>query len=106
MTNPLRLRAGRSVGRTLYQVNPDGTEEPIGMVDTPELAALIVTAVNAASDTPAAERLREQLAEYIRVCQAQHDRGRLAEKTRNTYTLHATNFVRWTEGTFHPGEGR
>lgn len=39
MTEPLRLRAGRSVGRTLYQVNPDGTEQLVGMVDTPELAA-------------------------------------------------------------------
>jgi hypothetical protein len=41
------LRAGRSVGRTLYECtasNPDGTL--VGMVDTPELAAEIVAAVN------------------------------------------------------------
>jgi hypothetical protein len=106
MTESLRLRAGRSVGRTLYQVSADGTEKLIGMVDTPELATLIITAVNSASDPAAGECLRDQLVEYLRVCQAQHDRGRLAEKTRKTYTLHATNFVRWTEGTFHPGEGR
>lgn len=46
---PLTLRVGRKQGRTLYQVEPDGTETLIGVVDTPELAAAIADAVNAAS---------------------------------------------------------
>jgi hypothetical protein len=44
---PGYLRAGRSVGRTLYEctrADQDGTL--VGMVDTPELAAEIVAAVN------------------------------------------------------------
>lgn len=47
---PLRLRAGTKVHRTLYRVNPDGTETLIGIVDTAELAAQIVAAVNEAAD--------------------------------------------------------
>jgi hypothetical protein len=45
--DPLRLRAGTKVGRTLYRINADGSEDFIGAVDTPELAAQIVEAVNA-----------------------------------------------------------
>lgn len=52
------LRVGRSVGRTLYRMLPDGSEELIGVVDTRELAGAIVAAVNAravpVSDTPPA----------------------------------------------------
>jgi hypothetical protein len=44
---PLRLRAGTKVHRTLYRVHDDGTEDLIGMVDTADLAAHIVAAVNA-----------------------------------------------------------
>jgi len=44
----LRLRTGRTAGRTLYRVNPDGTETLIGVVDTRELAQQIADAVNAA----------------------------------------------------------
>lgn len=47
---PLRLRAGRTVGRTLYRLLPGGGEELIGVVDTRELAARIVEAVNAHAD--------------------------------------------------------
>ena len=46
----MRLRQGRRVGRTLYhQQGPEPSEDDpiIGMVDTPELAATIVAAVNA-----------------------------------------------------------
>lgn len=49
-TGPLRLRVGRKVGRTLYRLNPDGSEDLIGVVDTRELAAEIVAAVNAVGD--------------------------------------------------------
>ena len=35
-------RVGRKVGRTIY----DATDKLIGMMDTPELAALVTTAVN------------------------------------------------------------
>lgn len=43
------LRQGRKVGRTLYQQMGDmaSDDDPIvGLVDTPELAAFIVEAVN------------------------------------------------------------
>jgi hypothetical protein len=41
------LRAGRSVGRTLYECSADDQDgQLVGMVDTPELAAEIVAAVN------------------------------------------------------------
>src|SRR5690625_988040 len=49
----MKLRQGRSVGRTLYhQQGPEPSEDDpiIGMVDTPELAATIVAAVNAQHD--------------------------------------------------------
>lgn len=49
----MRLRQGRRVGRTLYhQQGPEPSEDDpiIGMVDTPELAATIVAAVNAQHD--------------------------------------------------------
>lgn len=45
----VRLRVGRKVGRTLYIQSgeePSDDDQLIGMVDTPELAALIVAAVN------------------------------------------------------------
>lgn len=47
-------RVGRSVGRTIYrQVGPDATkaDELIGLMDTPELARMVVDAVNALSIT-------------------------------------------------------
>lgn len=46
----MTLRAGRKVGRTLYRINPDGSESLIGMVDTPDLAHAIVQAVNASPE--------------------------------------------------------
>jgi hypothetical protein len=49
---PLRLRTGRKVERTLYiQVGdqPSDDDRLIGMVDTPELAETIVRAVNDAA---------------------------------------------------------
>ena len=48
-----KLRQGRRVGRTLYhQQGPEPSEDDpiIGMVDTPELAATIVAAVNGQPD--------------------------------------------------------
>ena len=45
----VRLRAGRTVGRTLYRQlgsEPSDDDPIIGIVDTVELAALIVDAVN------------------------------------------------------------
>ena len=47
------LRQGRRVPRHLYHqqgAEPADTDPPVGMVDTPELAATIVSAVNAAHD--------------------------------------------------------
>lgn len=46
----MKLRQGRRVGRHLYHQQgpePADTDPPVGMVDTPELAATIVRAVNA-----------------------------------------------------------
>lgn len=45
----IRLRVGRKVGRTIYQQvgdEPSDRDLLIGLVDTPEWAALIVAAVN------------------------------------------------------------
>jgi hypothetical protein len=42
-----RLRAGSQVLRTLYAHTGDHKGRLIGMVDTPEMAELVVTAVNA-----------------------------------------------------------
>ncbi len=41
-----RFRTGTKVGRTIYAIGDDGTEALVGMLDTPELAALFVEAVN------------------------------------------------------------
>jgi hypothetical protein len=44
-----RLRVGRKVGRTLYiQIGeePSDDDELCGIMDTPELAAIVVAAVN------------------------------------------------------------
>lgn len=46
MTTP-RYRTGRSIGRTIYRVNEDGSEEPVGMLDTAGLAQEFVDAMNA-----------------------------------------------------------
>lgn len=52
MSDPSRpevWRTGRSVGRTVYRQRGDDPakgDQLIGMMDTPELAALVVTAVN------------------------------------------------------------
>ena len=43
-----RWRVGRKLGRTLYK-----DDRCVGMVDTPELAAEIVAAMNEAADAPA-----------------------------------------------------
>lgn len=45
------MRAGRKVGRTLYlhrADDPDGDGVLVGMMDTPQLAALVVEAFNEA----------------------------------------------------------
>ncbi len=42
----VRYRTGTKVGRTIYAIGDDGTETLIGMLDTPELAAMFVQAVN------------------------------------------------------------
>ncbi len=42
-------RTGRSVGRTIYRVQPDGSEELVGVMDTRELAAEVVAALNGRS---------------------------------------------------------
>ncbi len=55
MTTP-RLRTGRRVGQTLYlQTGPEpaDTDLLIGLLDTPDLAALVVAAVNADDDARA-----------------------------------------------------
>lgn len=59
---PVRLRQGRRVPRHLYAQqgpHPSDTDPPVGMVDTPDLAARIVEAVNECADPdPEAERAR------------------------------------------------
>jgi hypothetical protein len=48
-TLPLIWRVGRKVGRTIYRQTgsePSDDDELIGVMDTPELAALVVAAVN------------------------------------------------------------
>lgn len=47
-----RFRTGRTVGRTVYRVREDGSEELVGCLDTRVLAAMFVDAVNAADDRP------------------------------------------------------
>jgi hypothetical protein len=42
-----RWRVGRKVGRTIYIHDGNGEGELIGLMDTPELAQLVVDAVNA-----------------------------------------------------------
>jgi hypothetical protein len=53
----LRLRVGRKVGRTIYiqtGEEPSTSDQLVGVMDTPELARLVVDAVNArAAETPA-----------------------------------------------------
>ena len=49
----MKLRQGRRVGRHLYHQQgpePADTDPPVGMVDTPELAATIVRSVNERED--------------------------------------------------------
>jgi hypothetical protein len=46
-----RFRTGRKVGRTIYRLigdDPNGEEELIGLMDTRELAAFAVEAMNRA----------------------------------------------------------
>lgn len=40
-------RVGRKLGRTVYRTTPDGDDELIGVMDTPELGAMVVEALNA-----------------------------------------------------------
>lgn len=47
MADP-RYRVGRRLGRTVYRTTPNG-DELIGVMDTPELGALVVDALNAAT---------------------------------------------------------
>jgi hypothetical protein len=45
----VKLRQGRKVGRTIYQqmgAEPSDDDPIVGLVDTPELAAIVVEAVN------------------------------------------------------------
>lgn len=49
-------RVGRHLGRTVYRV-VDGRDEVIGMMDTPELGAMVVEALNLANRLA---RAREQ----------------------------------------------
>jgi hypothetical protein len=80
MAEALQLRTGRKVGRTLYQVHPDGTERLIGLIDTPELARQVTAAVNGASSDVDAECrawIRRKLAEYVAECKQQLDTGGL-----------------------------
>lgn len=51
------------------------------------------------SEAPRSGTLRELLEQYI----AEVEAAPLADLTKRTYILHATNFVRWTEGDFEPG---
>lgn len=51
MSEPERFRVGRHLGRTVYRQlsdDPDGTDELIGMMDTPEWGRRVVEALNAA----------------------------------------------------------
>ena len=56
---------------------------------------------NPSFDDPSFDaELQRRLNEYERVV----NQTELAETTKNTYLLHARNFVRWTRGDFEPGE--
>jgi len=76
----VKLRAGRKVGRTLYDVDTDAL---IGVVDTPELAAAIVSAVNE----------RDALRERLRVSEAHTEKLRawLEETYATARTYFTTN---------------
>lgn len=51
-----RFRTGRAIGRTVYQVEEDGSERCVGLLDTPELARLMVDAVNGRLDVERASK--------------------------------------------------
>lgn len=59
-------------------------------------------AKKAGPEAPSPSPMREALATYIAEVQATP----LADLTKETYVLHATNFVRWTEGDFKPGSAK
>lgn len=44
------LRTGRKVGRTVYLLLEDGGDALVGLMDTPELAAAVAAAMNAAAE--------------------------------------------------------
>lgn len=91
-------RNGRKVRRHVYQVDPASTDReadpPIGILDTEELAALAVTAVNAylgaapgpAEDTARVAELRAQAdaQELVRT-----ERDELAAAIREVLEMHA-----------------
>lgn len=54
----------------------------------------------------ALDEVQRALGEYLEEIARCESRGDLKENTAQTYSLHATNFVRWLAGDFTPGERR
>lgn len=58
------FRTGRHLGRTVYRIDGDGVDTLIGLMDTPELGAEVVEALNARERVLAArERQRRESGE-------------------------------------------
>ncbi|WBF55490.1 hypothetical protein HXV90_06325 [Lysinibacillus sp. JK80] len=49
-------------------------------------------------------QLDEKLKEYEKVVLEKEKKALLAPNTKATYLLHASNFVRWCNGEFMPGD--
>lgn len=65
-------RTGRSIGRTIYACPPgaqyrDGSEVLLGMMDTPELAAVVVATHNCALSLSRDPELGDMLAQALRI---------------------------------------
>lgn len=66
----MTLRQGRKVGRTLYELagaEPSDDDVLVGVVDTPELAALIVAAVNQGDRLAAIEAVCKDAEAHVRL---------------------------------------
>lgn len=79
----MKLRTGRKVGRTLYEQrgpHPSDSDPLIGLMDTPELAQQVVTAVNAMArirelHAPVTEQVQIRIRTFCSHCRAEGDYG-------------------------------
>jgi hypothetical protein len=89
-------RVGRKVGRTIYYqtgTEPSDDDELVGVMDTPQLAALVVQAVNAADNIEAA--MRDSAWDIV-------ENGIVPEYTATAQLLLPAAPVEWA-GEFHDG---